>query len=129
MIYIIASIASYLSGIGIGGGSSFIILAFLFNLLDTNQARTYNLLLFIAVGIVIFFKNFKKEKILNKQYFKTLFFILIGCAIGLYINNYIDEEKLKKYFYFFMLIIGIYEIISSLLAIKKDKNISRKGDN
>lgn len=129
MIYLIACIASYLSGIGIGGGSSFIILTFLFNLLDTNSARTYNLLLFISVGIVIFFKNFKKQKLINKDYIKTFVFILIGCILGIILNKFVAEENLKKYFYIFMLIIGIYEIISSLLAIKKDKNNYKKGDS
>ena len=63
MIYLIACISSYLSGLGIGGGASFIILVLLFNLLNINEARAYNLLLFISTGLVIFFKNFKKEKI------------------------------------------------------------------
>ena len=129
MIYLIACISSFLSGLGIGGGASFIILAFFFNLLGTNEARTYNLLLFISVGITIFFKNFKKEKIINKKYVKVLVFILIGCAIGIIINKFIEEKSLKKFFYIFMLIIGIYEIISSLISIKNGKNNSKKGDN
>ena len=129
MIYLVACISSFLSGIGIGGCSSFIIISLLFNLLNIDEARTYNLLLFISVGIVIFIKNFKKENIKKKEYFKTLFFVFLGCIIGIIINRFIEEEQLKKFFYIFMLIIGIYEIISSLIYIKKDKNISMKGDN
>ena len=53
MIYIIAGISSFLSGIGIGGGAVFILLSMLFKITDWNTVRTYNLLLFISVGIVI----------------------------------------------------------------------------
>lgn len=129
MIYLVVCISSYLSGIGIGGGSSFIILSLLFDLLNVDEARTYNLLLFISVGIVIFVKNFKKENIKNKNYLRTLIFVFIGCIIGIFINKFVEEEQLKKFFYIFMLIIGVYEIITSLICLKKDKNIFMKGEN
>lgn len=129
MIYLIAGISSFISGLGIGGGATFIILSLMFNLLDITQARTYNLLMFISVGIVVFFKNFSKKKIINKQYIKTILWIILGCAIGLFLNRIIEENMLKKIFYIFMLIIGIYEIITSLKEIKKAKNISMKGEN
>lgn len=128
MIYLIACIASFLSGIGIGGGSSFIILALLFELLSIDEARTYNLLLFIAVGIAIIFKNLKNQKIFDKNYFKSLFFIIIGCICGIILNRFIEQEQIKKFFYLFMLIIGIYEIITSLINIKNEKNNCKKGE-
>lgn len=129
MIYLIAGISSIISGMGIGGGATFIILSLMFGLLDITQARTYNLLMFISVGIVIFIKKFKKEKVFNKKYVKTLLFIILGCIIGMILNRYIQEEMLKKIFYIFMLIIGSYEIITSLKDIKSAKNISMKGEN
>lgn len=128
MIYLIAGISSIISGLGIGGGATFIILTLMFNLLDITQARAYNLLMFISVGIIIFIKNFKKEKIINRQYIKCLLLVILGCSIGLFLNKYIEEKLLKKFFYIFMLVIGSYEIISSLKNIRKAKNISVKGE-
>ena len=128
MIYFIACLSSFLSGMGIGGGSSFIILSLLFELLNIDQARTYNLILFISVGIFIIFKNLKNKKIFDKKYFKSLFFIIIGCILGMILNKYINSEQIKKFFYFFMLIIGIYEIITSLINIKNENNNYKKGE-
>lgn len=128
MIYFIACLSSFLSGMGIGGGSSFIILSLLFELLNIDQARTYNLILFISVGIVIIFKNLKNKKIFDKKYFKSLFFIIIGCILGMILNKYINSEQIKKFFYIFMLIIGIYEIITSLINIKNENNNYKKGE-
>lgn len=122
MIYIISCLSSVLSGMGIGGGSAFILLSILLNLVDINAARTYNLILFISTGIVTFFIRFKKDKVLNKNYFKTIFFILIGCVIGWIINSQINERILKVIFYVFMIIIGGYELIFSLIQLKKEKN-------
>ncbi len=52
MIYIIACASSFLSGLGIGGGSIFILFSMLFKLLDLNEARAYNLLLFISQKVL-----------------------------------------------------------------------------
>ena len=128
MIYFIACLSSFLSGMGIGGGSSFIILSLLFELLNIDQARTYNLILFISVGIFIIFKNLKNKKIFDKKYFKSLFFIIIGCILGMILNKYINSEQIKNFFYIFMLIIGIYEIITSLINIKNENNNYKKGE-
>ena len=128
MIYFIACLSSFLSGMGIGGGSSFIILSLLFELLNIDQARTYNLILFISVGIFIIFKNLKNKKIFDKKYFKSLFFIIIGCILGMILNKYINSEQMKKFFYMFMLIIGISEIITSLINIKNENNNYKKGE-
>ena len=84
MIYIIAGISSFLSGIGIGGGAVFILLSMLFKITDLNTAKTYNLLLFISVGIVISIKNFKIIKKEGKKYIIN---------VGIEINGIKVKEK------------------------------------
>ena len=44
------------------------------------------------------------------------------------LNKYINSEQIKKFFYMFMLIIGIYEIITSLINIKNENNNYKKGE-
>lgn len=127
MIYFLAIISSFFSGMGIGGGSVFILLSLLFNLLELNEARAYNLLLFISVGIIISIKNFKKIKENKKKYIKGIIFIGIGALIGAISSKYISEKIIKIVFYIFLLIIGIYEIIVSLKNINMDKNNNKKG--
>lgn len=129
MIYIIACISSFLSGLGIGGGSVFILLTILFKLLNLNEARMYNLLLFISVGIIVSIKNFRNIKDDKKKYFKGIVFLAIGAIGGAFASNYISEKVTKIIFYIFLLLIGIYEIIVSLKNIKMVKNIIVKGDN
>lgn len=129
MIYIIACISSFLSGLGIGGGSVFILFCMMFKLLDLNEARAYNLLLFISVGIIITFKNIKNIKKEKKKYIKSILFLAVGAIIGAFSSNYISEKVTKILFYIFLLFIGLYEIIVSLKNIKMHKNINVKGEN
>lgn len=127
IIYFIAALSSFLSGMGIGGGSIFILLSILFNVLGLNEARTYNLLLFISVGIIISLKNFKQIKKQKNKYLKGIFFIGIGALSGAFFSKYVPEKILKILFYIFLMIIGLYEIIVSLKNIKLDKNNNEKG--
>lgn len=127
MMYFISAISSFLSGLGIGGGAIFILITSIVGSLDLNQARAYNLVLFVAVGIVCFIKNFKQEDVGNKAYFKQLFIILIGCGIGVILNKFIDENSIKFYFYILMILIGLYEIISSLVSKNSTNNNNVKG--
>lgn len=127
IIYFIAALSSFLSGMGIGGGSIFILFSILFNVLGLNEARTYNLLLFISVGIIISLKNFKQIKKQKNKYLKGIFFIGIGALSGAFFSKYVPEKILKILFYIFLMIIGLYEIIVSLKNIKLDKNNNEKG--
>ncbi len=128
MIYFISGISSILSGMGIGGGSLFILLVLLFNLIDLNEARTYNLAMFIGIGIMMSLKKFQTIKNEKKKYIKAILIIGVGSIIGFGLNKFIEQNLIKKIFYYFMLVIGIYEIIVSLKNIKKDKNMIKKGE-
>ena len=122
MLFIVISIfSSILSGIGIGGGSIFILLMTAFNLIDYKTSMGYNLIMFIVVGIFASINNIKNKKFDKTIFLKIIFLCLIGSYIGVYFAKVIDEQYLKKYFYIFILIIGIYEIISSLISLKKGK--------
>ncbi|MEG1009773.1 MAG: sulfite exporter TauE/SafE family protein [Clostridia bacterium] len=119
MIYVIIIISSVIAGSGIGGGSIFIMLATLFNILSQRQAQLYNLIMFVAVGIFATFSNIKDKVFDKKLFFKMLILIILGSFIGTFIAKYIDEKSLKLYFNIFILLIGIYETIYSIYKLKK----------
>jgi uncharacterized membrane protein YfcA len=122
MAFIIISIfAAILAGSGVGGGSIFILLITAFNLLDYKTTMGYNLIMFVVVGMTATINNIKCKKFDKKLFFKIIFLCLIGSFIGVHFAKAIDGQYLKKYFYVFVLIIGTYEIISSLISLKKGK--------
>ena len=118
----IAIFSGIIAGMGIGGGSIFILLTTIFNLLSHKEAQSYNLIMFIVVGISATISNLKNKKI-DKNMFKKL--IIPVCICGILLVKRINENSLRFYFYIFMLIIGSYEIISSLKNMIKAKTINK----
>lgn len=127
-LIIIAFISGIISGMGIGGGSIFILLVTMFDLFGQKEAQAYNLIIFIAIGILTTIVGFKNENI-DKKLLKKLFIpIMLGSLIGSFIIRYIEEEKLRNAFYIFIFLTGIYEIVISLKNIIS-KNKSKKYHN
>ena len=118
----VLAFSAIISGMGIGGGSILILLSTIFNMFSQQEAQGYNLLMFVAVGISATITNLKSKNI-DKNYFKKLIIpVCIGSIIGIIIVKFIQVKFLQSSFYVFMILIGTYEIISSLKSIICDKN-------
>ena len=110
---IISIISGTVAGMGIGGGSIFILLSTILGIFNQKEAMSYNLVMFIVVGIFASISNLKNNKI-DKKLFKK---IIIPLCIG---------SITRLFFYIFMLIIGSYEIISSFINIIKSNNKNKE---
>lgn len=126
IIFILISIVSgILAGMGVGGGSIFILLCMIFNIMDANNAKVYNLIMFITAGIFSTMFNIKNKNIDLKNLKKVIIPVFIGSIIGIFVIKHTNENMVKNLFYVFMLIIGLYEIFSSLINMKKSNNINK----
>ena len=121
-LILISIVSGVVAGMGIGGGSIFILLTTIFNLLEHKQAQGYNLIMFIVVGIATTIYNIKNKNIDFKNLLKLILPVCVGSICGIFLLKIIDEKILKNCFYLFMVIIGFYEIFSSLKNIYKAKN-------
>lgn len=119
---LISIISTIIAGMGIGGGSIFILLTTIFNILEHKEAQGYNLIMFIVVGIVTTIYNIKKKNIDVKNLLKLVIPVSIGSITGIFLLKIIEEKILKNCFYLFMVLLGIYEIFSSLKKMYKTKN-------
>ena len=119
---LIATLSSLVAGMGIGGGSIFILLSTIFNIFEHKEAQGYNLIMFVIVGIFATISNVKNKNIDKNLIKKLLIPVCIGSITGIILLKYIDSNILKNIFYGFMLLIGSYDIISSLKNIIKLKN-------
>lgn len=126
MLIIVTIIAGMLAGMGIGGGALFIILSTMLLGFDQKYAQTLNLIMFISVGFWATISNIKDKKIDFKLVKKMLPFLIAGSLLGTSIIQKINNESLKKYFSYFLVLIGIYEIITSVIRLKKAKNNTNK---
>ena len=121
-LVVVSVVSALLAGMGIGGGALFVILSTLFLGYEQKEAQFVNLVMFIAVGVSTTISNFKNKKIEKNSLPKIIPLIILGSIIGTFLMKKIGNENLRMYFSVFMAIIGLYEIISSLIKIKKGKN-------
>lgn len=128
LLVVIALFSGTIAGMGIGGGSIFILLTTIFSIFEHKEAQSYNLIMFVIVGIFATISNFKNKNIDNDLLKKLIIPVVLGSIIGIILVKRIDEKILKYIFYGFMLLIGFYEIISSLKNIKKEKLNTERSD-
>ena len=84
--------------------------------------------MFVIVGIFATISNFKNKNIDKNLLKKLIIPVVLGSIIGIILVKRIDEKILKYIFYGFMLLVGFYEIISSLKNIKKEKLNTERSD-
>ena len=125
---VIALFSGTIAGMGIGGGSIFILLTTIFSIFEHKEAQSYNLIMFVIVGIFATISNFKNKNIDKNLLKKLIIPVVLGSIIGIILVKRIDEKILKYIFYGFMLLVGFYEIISSLKNIKKEKLNTERSD-
>lgn len=128
LLVVIALFSGTIAGMGIGGGSIFILLTTIFSIFEHKEAQSYNLIMFVIVGIFATISNFKNKNIDNDLLKKLIIPVVLGSIIGIILVKRIDEKILKYIFYGFMLLVGFYEIISSLKNIKKEKLNTERSD-
>lgn len=119
---LISAISCFLAAMGMGGGSLFIILGVIFLDISQKTLQGLNLIMFISSGFAATLFNFKNKMIDKSLSKKIIPVLIIGSIIGTYIASNVNEDRLRKYFLIFITIIGLYEIISSLINMKKEKN-------
>lgn len=125
---LIAIFSALLSGMGIGGGALFVMLSTLLLGFEQKTAQAINLIMFLSAGISSTIFNFKNKVIKKELAKKIVPLVIIGSFIGTIIVKNIQSEDLRLYFSIFMALIGAYEIISSVISIKKAKNIKKRKE-
>ncbi len=128
MIYFVATISSFLSGLGIGGGSLFALILIMLKTANLNEIRTYNLAMFVSLGGALAIKNRKELKNEKIKIIKMLIFVVIGSFFGTKASNFISQTDTIIIFNALMLALGIYEIFASLKNMNTEQNNTMKGE-
>jgi uncharacterized membrane protein YfcA len=80
-----------------------------------NKAVGTSLLIISLNSMVGFVSNFHHKMNIDWVFLLSFsVFTVLGILIGTYLNRFIDGQKLKRIFGWFVMILGIYIIISSL---------------
>lgn len=120
-LILVGIISGIVTGLGMGGGS--ILILILVNLMSVEQhsAQATNLIFFIPTAISAILVHIKNKNIDKKVGRKLLLTTILGAASGAYLTRFVRANSLKKYFGIFLLIIGAFEIITTIKEHIKEK--------
>lgn len=103
--------------VGAGGGFLIIPVLFLIGKLPMRRAVGTSLLIITLNSLVGFASNFQLGISIDWQFLITFTaFTIVGVLFGIYLGKKINGQRLKRAFGWFVLVLGIYIIISSLFS-------------
>jgi len=110
ILFIIGLAAGIISGMGIGGGTILIPALVLFVKPGQHIAQSVNLLFFIPTAVVALIIHIKNKRIDFKMAVPIIISGLAGAYLGSRLALMLQGPDLKKWFGFFLLAMGIYEL-------------------
>lgn len=118
-------ISGIVSALGMGGGAILIMLLNIFTKMEEHLIQGVNLIFFIPTAIVAIYYDYKNKIIDNKIAILLIISGIIGAGIGSKISFLINDNNLKKYFGYFLLLITLlesYEFFRKYISNKKEHN-------
>lgn len=107
-----------------GGGTILILALSNFLQIDQHVAQATNLIYFIPTSLAAIWVYFKNKNLNVKIVLKMLPVAIIGGVFGSYIATLIQAKNLKRYFGFFLLALGVYEMV---ITVKNKINEKKKN--
>jgi uncharacterized membrane protein YfcA len=102
--------------VGAGGGFLIIPILFLIGRLPMNKAVGTSLMIISMNSLIGFSSNFQLNLKIDWSFLLVFSaFTISGIFLGNYLSRFIDGQKLKRIFGWFVMMLGIYIIISSLI--------------
>lgn len=120
-------VSGIIAALGMGGGTILIMLLNIFTNLNQHLIQGINLIFFIPTAIVAIYLNIKNKIIDYKISSIIIISGIIGAVIGSKVSFNIDNQNLKKYFGYFLLLIAFfetYEFFKKYILTKKEDNNS-----
>lgn len=123
-LILVGIISGIVTGLGMGGGSILILILVSLFSFEQHIAQATNLVFFIPTAISAIIVHIKNKNIDKKTGKKLLLPTVLGSSVGAYFTKFISTNNLKRYFGIFLLVVGVYEIITTL----KEHINERKGE-
>ncbi len=127
IVYIIVGIVGgIVGGMGMGGGTVLIPLLTIFCSVEQHLAQSCNLIVFIPMSIVAIIIHAKNGLIKGEYFWWMALPAAIVGVIASILSKNTDSEALKRFFGYFLLLLGAYLLVSSIVTAVKNKK-EKKG--
>ncbi|MCI5497305.1 MAG: sulfite exporter TauE/SafE family protein [Firmicutes bacterium] len=107
---------------GMGGGTLLIPILTIFLSFKQKNAQAINLLVFIPMSLVALIIHIKNKLVDFKVGIPIIISGIVFSLLGSYLASILSNGLLKKIFAVFLLLVGLNQIIQTIVALKKSKN-------
>lgn len=118
-LVLIGIFGGIIGGMGMGGGTLLIPLLTIALKISQQNAQAINLLAFLPMSIVAIIVHSKNKLIKFKLSIPIIITGIISSVVGALIATKIDSSKLSIWFGIFLIIVGVFQIISMFIPSKK----------
>ena len=126
ILYGLAGVVSgIIAGMGMGGGTLLIPILTIFLGVQQHLAQGINLIVFVPMSLVTLIIHCKNKLVDFKVGIPIILSGLISSIIGSLLALEVRNELLRKMFGYFLLLVGIWQIISAFIPQEKTKNVSQ----
>ena len=127
IIYLLVAgfFSGVVGGMGMGGGTLLIPILTIFLAFEQKSAQGINLLVFIPMSILALFIHIKNKLVDFKVGVPVMLVGIIFSLVGSLLANNLSNDSLRVFFGMFLLLVGVYQGIQTILGMKK-KEIETK---
>jgi len=120
-------ISGIIGGMGMGGGTLLIPILTIFLAFQQKNAQAINLLAFIPMSLGALFIHIRNKLVDFKVGIPIIISGIVFSILGSYLASILNNDLLKKIYAIFLLVVGIYQAIQTIINIKKkNKKIEEK---
>ena len=109
---LVGTVLGFLAGLGVGGGSLFVLWLTLVIGLPHPQARVWNLIFFLPSAVISSFFRLKQKRLPIQKIWPAMVLGCVCAGIFSIISPYIHLELLKKCFGALLIVTGLREVFT-----------------
>ncbi|MDY5676680.1 MAG: sulfite exporter TauE/SafE family protein [Eubacteriales bacterium] len=121
-LFVAGLVSGIVGGMGMGGGTLLIPILTIFLSFKQKNAQAINLLVFIPMSLVALIIHIKNKLVDFKVGIPIIISGIVFSLLGSYLASILSNGLLKKIFAVFLLLVGLNQIIQTIIALKKSKN-------
>lgn len=120
--YVVAgAVSGIIGGMGMGGGTLLIPILTIFLDVEQRNAQGTNLIVFVPMSIVALIIHCKNKLVNFKIGVPIMLSGIVTSVLGSLVALSVSNKNLKIYFGVFLLLIGVWQFVETIISTKKQK--------
>lgn len=120
--YVVAGVVSgVIGGMGMGGGTLLIPILTIFLNVAQRNAQGTNLIVFVPMSVVALIIHCKNKLVNFKIGIPIMLSGIVTSVLGSLVALNVSNKSLKTYFGVFLLLIGVWQFVETIVSVKKQK--------